>query len=213
MTRYCQYFTDASDAPAQGSECLGANGGVVPHTNERTRFVALLRAVNLPGHNKVTASELRELHEHLGFDGVRSVLQSGNVVFRGADRRAADLERLLESEAERRLGLRTNFHVRTAAEWRTLIARNPFVREAQDDPAHLVVMVCRDAPKPKDVTGLQSAITGPEIVRSGGRQLYIVYPAGIGRSKLTAAVIERALGITGTGRNWNTVLRLDALLR
>ena len=69
----------------------------------------------------------------------------------------------------------------------------------------------KDAPDAKDVAALQAAITGPEIVRARGRQAYIVYPAGIGRSRLTITLIERKLGTRATGRNWNTVLKLGAL--
>jgi len=63
------------------------------------------------------------------------------------------------------------------------------------------------------VTALKAAIRGPELVRAQGKQLYLIYPAGIGRSKLTAALIEKHLGTRGTGRNWNTVLKLAALVR
>jgi uncharacterized protein (DUF1697 family) len=72
--------------------------------------------------------------------------------------------------------------------------------------------VAMAAPKATDVEALQAAVQGPEIVRSHGRQLYLVYPEGIGRSKLTNTLIERKLGTRGTGRNWNTVLKLAALI-
>jgi uncharacterized protein (DUF1697 family) len=66
-------------------------------------------------------------------------------------------------------------------------------------------------PKANDVKAVQAAIVGPEIVRADGRHLYIVYPVGIGKSRLTNVVIEKKLGIRGTARNWNTVLKLAAL--
>lgn len=72
-------------------------------------------------------------------------------------------------------------------------------------------MLLKDAPTETAVKALQRAIEGPEIVRANGRQLYIVYPAGIGRSRLTNRLIEDKLGTRGTGRNWNTVLKLGAL--
>jgi uncharacterized protein (DUF1697 family) len=62
------------------------------------------------------------------------------------------------------------------------------------------------------VEELQAAIRGPEMVRSVGRQLYVAYPEGIGRSRLTGSLIERRLGTRGTGRNWNTVVKLAAAL-
>ena len=71
----------------------------------------------------------------------------------------------------------------------------------------------KDAPSPKEVEALQASIRGPERVRSRGKQLYVTYPEGVGRSKLTLPIIERRLDSRGTGRNWNTVLKLATLAR
>src|SRR5208283_3571168 len=172
--------------------------------------VALLRGVNVGGHRKIAMAELRGLAEGLGLAGAQTLLQSGNLVFR-SDRRPGDLERLLEAEAEKRLGLRTEFFVRTARDWGEVVAHNSFRAAAEKDPSHLVVVFLKDPPERKSVRALQAAITGPELVRSWERHAYIVYPAGIGDSRLTAAVIDRILGTTGTARNWNTVLKLAAL--
>jgi uncharacterized protein (DUF1697 family) len=156
-------------------------------------------------------ADLRDLLTRLGFRDVRSLLQTGNLVFQSDASAGARLERLLEVEAKKRLRLETDFFVRSGQEWRTVIKRNPFPRAAQSDPAHLVVMFLKDAPDAKSVKALQAAITGSEVVRAVGTQLYAVYPDGIGRSRLTNAIIERKLGTRGTGRNWNTVLKLGAL--
>jgi uncharacterized protein (DUF1697 family) len=176
-----------------------------------TLHFALLRAVNLPGHNKVGMAELRKLLTDLGFEDVQSLLQSGNLAFRSESRTSAQLEGLLEAEAKKRLGFTTDFFVRTASEWRTVVAGNPFPEEAERDPGHLIVMFLKQAPDAKDVAALQQAITGREVVRAKGRHAYIVYPDGVGRSRLTNVIIEKKLGTRSTGRNWNTVLKLGAL--
>jgi len=178
-----------------------------------TTYIALLRGINVGGHKKVAMPDLRDVVADLGFDDVRTLLQTGNLVFRGSARTGAALERLLEAEAEKRLGLLTAFLVRTDKEWQSVIARNPFPREAERDPSHLVVMFLQDAPRANDVKALQAASKGPEIIRAGGKHLYIVYPAGIARSRLNIDLIEAKLGTRGTGRNWNTVLKLDVLAR
>lgn len=175
--------------------------------------IALLRAINVGGRNQIAMSDLRDLLAALGFGGAKSLLQSGNLVFQSDRQTGATLERLLEVETEKRFGFATDYLVRTAAEWQTLIASNPFPQEAEDDPGHLVVVCLKKAPNAKDVEALQAAITGPEKARCDGKQLYVVYPAGIGRSKLTIARIERKLGTRSTGRNWNTVLKLAGLAR
>jgi uncharacterized protein (DUF1697 family) len=103
--------------------------------------------------------------------------------------------------------------VRTDAELNDVIANNPFAKEAKNDPSHLVAMFLKRAPGTDQVVDLEKAIAGPELIRVQGRTAYIVYPNGIGRSKLTNALIDRKLQTRGTGRNWNTVLKLAQLCR
>jgi uncharacterized protein (DUF1697 family) len=167
------------------------------------RFVALLRAVNVAGHGKLAMSELRVLCEGLGLTEVATLLQSGNVVF-SSSKSSGALEKLLQAAALQELDLNTDFFVRSAGEWAEIVAANPFVEAAKRDPGHLVVMALKEAPDNAAVSRLRSAIKGRESVRAVGKQLYITYPDGIGRSKLTNAAIEKALGTRGTARNWNT---------
>jgi uncharacterized protein (DUF1697 family) len=174
-------------------------------------FIALLRAINLGSHKPIAMSALRGFVADLSFTDARTLLQTGNVVFRGEGRSAGKLEHLLEMEARARLGLDTDFFVRPAKDWKALVSRNPFPDEARRDPSHLVVMFLKDAPDAKSLATLRAAIKGPETVDVAENQAYIIYPAGIGRSRLTHALIEAKLGARGTSRNWNTVLKLAAL--
>jgi uncharacterized protein (DUF1697 family) len=176
------------------------------------KHVALLRAVNLGPHNKIAMSDLKALLAGLGFADAQTLLQSGNVVFSGGSKTTAALEQALERAAAKTLKLETDFFVRTAKEWQSIIDANPFPREAHDDPSHLVALVVKDELNSARVAELQKAIVGREVVRAKGRCAYIVYPDGIGRSKLTMALLERKLGTRGTARNWNTVLKLGALV-
>src|SRR6185295_17596688 len=141
-----------------------------------TIYIGLLRAVNLAGRNRVGMSDLRDLLTALDMQEARSLLQSGNVVFRSASRSTAQLERTLEKETRERLGVETDYFVRTADEWSELISDNPFPREAKNDPGHLVAMCLKAAPDRTSVAALQKAIAGREIVRAVGRHAYIVYP-------------------------------------
>ena len=174
--------------------------------------IALLRAVNVAGRNPIVMAELRNLLTELGFVDVRSLLQTGNLVFRSEAPIGADLEEFLEAEAAKRHQLRTDFFVRHEEEWKRMIANNPFQDEASRDASHLVVMLLKQVPAANAVEALQASITGPERVRVDGSQAYLVYPAGIGRSRLTNAFVERKLGARGTSRNWNTVLKLEAAI-
>jgi uncharacterized protein (DUF1697 family) len=156
-------------------------------------------------------SDLRDLITDLGFSDARTLLQSGNLVFRGDGRKSAALEQLLETEARKRLALQADFLVRSADEWKDVVARNPFPKEAERDPSHLVVMFLKSAVNLKTVSAVQAAIAGRETIRADRRQMYIVYPDGIGRSRVSNVFLEGKLGIRGTARNWNTVLKLAAL--
>ncbi len=176
-------------------------------------YVALLRGVNVGGHKKIAMAELRSFAADLGLGDARTLLQSGNLVFRSAIADAAEVERMLEREAERRLGLDTVFFVRTEAEWRQVVGANPFPETARDDPSHLLVLFFREPPGAAAIRALREVISGPEVVRAGVREIYTVYPAGIGRSKLTNALIEKRIGGACTGRNWNTVLKLEKMVR
>lgn len=176
-----------------------------------TTYIGLLRAVNLGGYNRIGMADLREFLTRLGLQDVKTLLQSGNFVGRSDVRSSSELERLVEGAAAKQLGLTTDVLVRSDTEWKTLIAKNPFPKEAKLDPSHLLAVVLKATPDRASVKTLEQAITGREIVHVQGRCAYIVYPDGIGRSRLTSAVIDNKLRTRGTARNWNTVLKLAAL--
>jgi uncharacterized protein (DUF1697 family) len=178
-----------------------------------TTYVALLRAVNLGAVNKVSMSELRDLLASLGFEDVRTILQTGNVVFRCDATSASGLEATLEREIAQSLRLKTTVFVRDADEIADVVAHNPFPRETKQDPSHVVVSFLRAAVELRAVRALQAAVGGPELVRAYGRHLYIVYPDGIGRSRLTGALFARHIRGIATARNWSTVVKLAEAAR
>jgi len=176
-----------------------------------TVYVGLLRAVNLGGETQVRMDDLRSILSRMGFEGVRSLLQSGNVIFRTDERNGPALEKRIEDRLAQEFGRRTDVFLRTAEAWDEIVRGNPFPHEAKAAPNHLVVAVLKESPPSEGWKNLENAIVGRERVRAGGRHAYIAYPDGIGRSRLTAALIEKHLKTRGTSRNWNTVARLAAL--
>ncbi len=173
--------------------------------------IAFLRGINVGGRNSVAMADLREMVDGMGFTGARTLLQSGNLVFTAASKSASALEKQLEQETEKRFGVAADYVIRSAKELAQVVAANPFPKEAKADPSHLVVMFLKSATSAKEVQALQEAIKGREIVRGDGKHLYLVYPDGIGESKLTNVIIEKKIGTRGTARNWNTTLKLVAL--
>ena len=174
-------------------------------------YIGLLRAVNLGGGSTVRMEDLRGLLRRMGFEDVRTLLQSGNAVFRTSPVRESELGHLLAERVAHDLNVPTEVFVRSSEEWESVLSENPFPREARDDPSHLVVVALRTAPPTDRWTALTDAIPGRERVRGSGRHAFVVYPDGIGRSRLTMARIEKCLGTSGTARNWNTATKLAAI--
>jgi uncharacterized protein (DUF1697 family) len=174
-------------------------------------YISVLRAINLGSHNRIAMADLRVMLESVGCEDPKTLIVSGNVVFRNAIASGDKVEKMLEAASTRHLGVTTDYFVRSAREWNEIIAANPFPKEAKNDPGRLVMMCLRDAPTAAQVKALRAAIKGRERVAVKGKHAYFVYPDGQGRSKLTIAVIEKALGTRGTARNWNTVLKLGEL--
>jgi uncharacterized protein (DUF1697 family) len=172
--------------------------------------IALLRAVNVGGR-KVVMSELREVLASLGLEEPRTLLASGNAAFRSADP-AADSEAALENAIQARLGLHSDVMVRTPAECAAAMAAGPFAAEAKADPALTYVMFLKSAPAASAIKALEAAVEPlPERAAVKGREAFLHYPDGAGRSKLTNVFVEKKLGVRGTARNWNTVGKLAAL--
>lgn len=156
-------------------------------------------------------ADLRTVVEGLGYGRVQTVLASGNVVFAGRGGTTATVERRLHLGIARATGLVTGVFVRTSQEWTDVIAHNPFPEVARADPSHLLVVPLRGRPGSAELAALRAAIRGSETVDVWDRHAYLVYPDGIGRSKLTLTLLERTLGSEGTARNWNTASTLQAL--
>lgn len=169
-----------------------------------TRQAALLRGVNVGGR-KVVMSELRALMESAGFDDVRTLLASGNVVL-DAKEKGAKLEAKLEKLIVEGLGLKSDVFVRDGDQLEAIIAANPFKAFAKSNPNFLVVLLMRAPPSAAELAAMeQTALFGEEACQGPGC-LYIKYPQGQGVSKLKTPKLA-------TGRNWNTVLKLAAAVR
>ena len=176
-----------------------------------TNYIALLRAINLGAHNRIAMADLKKMLATIGCVDPKTLLLSGNAVFKSKSSSIPKIEQLLETASTKHLKVTTDYFVRSSSEWQDVIKANPFPKEAKKDPARMVMMCLREAPSSTQLKALRAAIKGPEIVEIDGRHAYFVYPHGQGHSKLTIAVIEKALGTRGTARNWNTVLKLGDL--
>jgi uncharacterized protein (DUF1697 family) len=170
--------------------------------------IAMLRAVNLGSHNRIKMDALRALCTSLRLRDPQTYVQSGNVVFRTSEREVARLGKKIGNAIERGFGFRTDVIVRTGAEMRGVVARNPFAKRSGIEPGKLIVLFLAGELGPEAREKVRSIKADPEELRMDGRELYIYFPNGMGRSKLSTASIERALKTPGTGRNWNSVTKM-----
>lgn len=173
--------------------------------------IAMLRGVNVGGHQKVSMETLRTLCSGLGLRGVQTYIQSGNVVFHEDSGDAVALARTLEDAIEKEFGFRVGVVVRTLAEMRKVIANNPFEARAEVEPNRLLVVFLASAPARQTREQVLGVACAPEELHLKGREMYIYYPNGMARPTIPLARIEKMLGCASTGRNWNTVHKLLAM--
>jgi uncharacterized protein (DUF1697 family) len=176
-----------------------------------TKYVALLRGVNVAGANKVKMAELRLLFTDIGFSEVSTYLQSGNVVFVDTAEDRADLASDLEKAIADRIGLAVTVLLRTRPDLEKVLAANPYL-DRETDPAKLPVTFLAEAPDPTRSAALAVPPGETAVFTAVDREVYLHCPNGYGRTKLNNAYLERKLGVAATTRNWNSVTALYDLL-
>lgn len=173
------------------------------------RQIALLRAINLGPRRRVAMGELRELLTALGYQDVRTHLQSGNVVL-SSEESEQQLAGELEREISTQRGIETQVVVRTRDELADVVARNPLA-DVVKDPKRCQVTFLSAELRPEREQRLAALDVAPERFVVSGREIYAWHPDGVQRSALATALTDRRLGVTATARNWNTVTKLLAL--
>ncbi|HEY8268269.1 MAG TPA: DUF1697 domain-containing protein [Xanthobacteraceae bacterium] len=172
-------------------------------------YIAMLRGVNV-GNNSLKMERLREVCMDLGFRSVRTYVQSGNVVFEATgvpSRWCGKFERALAAEVR----LPVSIIVRTPAEMRIIVSRNPFLKRRGIDTTKLHVTFLMQEPSKTARSALTGISAGDDEFHLSGENIYIHCPNGYGRTKLSNNAHEKTLGVRATTRNWNTVNRLYAM--
>lgn len=173
-----------------------------------THRIILFRGMNTGGV-RAPVGEQRAMAEAMGLKNPRTLAASGNLVVESGKGTAA-LEADVEAAMEKTFGLKVAAMVRTPEQWSALIAANPFPREAAAHPAKVVAMVMKDGIKPGAVEACRDLAAGGEAVQAIDDVLYFWFPNGQGESAIFKKATPRMLGM-GTGRNWNTVLKLGEM--
>lgn len=168
----------------------------------------MLRGVNVGGHNKIKMEDLRGLCKSLKLRDACTYVQSGNLIFRTEERDLALVAKRLTDAIERKFGFRPGVVLRSAAEMREVIGRNPFGKRRGVEPNKLLVTFLAGEPAAEAREKAAQLDTSPEELRMDRREVYIYYPNGMARPKVSWASIERVLKTSGTGRNWNSVTKM-----
>jgi len=174
-----------------------------------TTWIALLRGINVGGHHKVPMADLRAVVASLGYQDVATYIQSGNVVF-ATDGEESTIVGALEEAIESRFGFPVPVVLRTVTELAAISRHHPLATPASD-PRRLMVAFLDRVPDVSVRGALDPEEFAPDRSALVGREVYLTYPNGSGRSKLNHALLERRLGVRATVRNWNTVAKLAAL--
>ncbi len=171
-------------------------------------YIALLRAVNVGGHQLIKMDALRTVCESSGLERVKTYVQSGNVVFWSEEKNEAKVAARLQKAIEQSAGFAPDVILRTRAEVESVIARNPFAARKDVPGNKLLVTFFDHEPEREAAAKVNAMKLPPEEFHLLGRELYVFYPQGSGRSKFPVVSIGKTLKAAGTARNWNTVLKL-----
>ena len=175
-------------------------------TTGEQRYVALLRGVNVGGKNRLPMADLRDIFTAAGCAAVQTYIQSGNVVFEASQDLAERVPEIVTRAIRRQFGYETAVVMRSSEELRRVVASNPF--DTSGDPRFLQVAFLEDTPGTEAVSRLDPQRSPPDAFAVRGRHVYLHYPNGVARSKLTNEYLAARLQTASTMRNWRTVLKL-----
>jgi uncharacterized protein (DUF1697 family) len=170
--------------------------------------ICMLRGVNVGGHNKIKMDALRALCESLKLRDPQTFIQSGNVIFITDERDLTRLAKRIQDAIDKKFGFRPGVILRTATELRVITTRNPFARRRDIEFGKLLVTFLANEPAAEARETVRKMKTDPEELHLIGREIFIYFPLGAGKSKLPWSSLDKKLNTSGTARNWNSVTKL-----
>ncbi|MCH9684296.1 MAG: DUF1697 domain-containing protein [Deltaproteobacteria bacterium] len=172
--------------------------------------IALMRGINVGGNHILPMKDLRAMFEDAGATAVRTYIQSGNVIFEAPARAATALVRNVTTRVEDERGFGVPVVLRSASQLDAVLEANPFPKAAAE-PKFLHVAFADRKPTAAAAAKLDPDRSPPDRFQVQGREIYLHYPGGAARSKLTVDYLERTLAVTVTIRNWRTTTKLRDL--
>ncbi len=171
-------------------------------------YIAMLRGINVSGRKIIKMENLRQSFEALGFHGVRTYVQSGNVIFESAKASSTVLSKSIGEKILHDFGFAVSFILKTPNEMKRVVGANPFLKKRAIDHSKLYVTFLSRPPATTVLRNLDPLKAEPDQFCITGREIYLYCPNGYGGTKLSNHVVERMLSVEATTRNWKTVNRL-----
>jgi len=174
-------------------------------------YIAMLRGINVGGHNRIKMDQLRSSLEAVGLQQVKTYIQSGNAVFKSATISPAVLSRKIEKQIIGQFGFAVSVISRTADGINKTIANNPFLNDSSINPEKLHVAFLSEAPAPLALKKLTELTLEPDQSHCLGKEVYFYFPNGVSGSSLWKHPLDRVLSVEATTRNWKTVNTLHQM--
>jgi uncharacterized protein (DUF1697 family) len=171
-------------------------------------MICMLRGVNVGAHNRVKMEELKTLCKSLELREPQTYVQSGNVIFKTDERARIKIAQRMEGAIRKKFGFQADVVLRSIAELRDVVARNPFAKRRGIEPSKLLVTFLASDPGEETRVKVRAIQCAPDELFVDGCEAYIYFPNGLGRPTFPWATIPKLLKVTGTGRNWNSVTKM-----
>jgi uncharacterized protein (DUF1697 family) len=176
-----------------------------------SKYISLLRGINVTGKNMIKMAEMVKLYESMGFKNIKTYLQSGNVIFDTSSNDAQKMIKKIEKGIETNFGFQVKVIILSPDELKQVIKKNPFLKRKGIDKNHLYVSFLSEAPDSELLKNLSINKNPSEEFQIIEKAVYLCLPEGYGRTKLQAGIFEKKLNVTATARNWKTVNALNDL--
>ena len=175
-------------------------------------YISFLRGVNMTGHNKIRMVELAALYRDLGFADAETYIQSGNVIFKGAeDLQSSDISARIETAIKDIFGFKIPAMIRSAGDLEDLALVNPFLNEDNFNPAKMAVIFLQEEVSAEQCDRMATIDYPPDKFMIEKREIFVYCPNGFGKTKLYTNFFENKMGVTGTARNWKTITTISAI--
>jgi uncharacterized protein (DUF1697 family) len=169
-------------------------------------YIVFLRGVNMAGHNSLKMNDLSGLFVSLGFNDVRTYIQSGNVIFSDQSGKSnTELAAIIEMAILKKFNFTIPAMIRNIDDLKNILRNNPFSNEENFNPGRMSAILLHKETTQNQVDMVRNVDYPPDKFKVLGREIFVYCPNGFGKTKLYTNFFEKKMGVTGTARNWNTI--------